>query len=202
MEKLSPTLRERHAAQTREAVLDAARELFVSQGYSQTTVQQVAEKAGVSVQTIYTSVGGKGEVLAALVRQMDVDAGARTIAKDFDAAKDARELLALGIGLIRTFPERNGDLLELLESTAASEPALREQLEAGRARHRGGVKGLIKRISITYGLREGLSEKRAAAIMASMTNFHVFRELHEVHGWSYDEISDWMVDALARVLLD
>src|ERR1700729_2649904 len=55
--------RAEQAAATRAAVLAAARELFVSQGYAGTTVAQIARQARVAVDTVYTAVGRKPALL-------------------------------------------------------------------------------------------------------------------------------------------
>src|SRR4249920_1520833 len=59
--------RAEQAARTRRAVLDAARALFSEQGYASTTVGQIAGRAGVAVDTLYTSVGRKPALLRELV---------------------------------------------------------------------------------------------------------------------------------------
>jgi AcrR family transcriptional regulator len=46
-------LRERNAERTREHLIDTALELFFTQGYEQTTMEQVAERAEVSTTTLY-----------------------------------------------------------------------------------------------------------------------------------------------------
>src|SRR6478735_7304277 len=50
-------LRDSQVAATRRRVLDAARDLFVEQGYTTTTVAEIAATAEVSAQTIYKSLG-------------------------------------------------------------------------------------------------------------------------------------------------
>src|SRR5271166_6552404 len=60
------TLRERQAAATRQAVLDAARDLFLAQGYGATTIDQIAARAQVSKPTVFTAVGNKQALLAAV----------------------------------------------------------------------------------------------------------------------------------------
>ncbi|MGO4758231.1 helix-turn-helix domain-containing protein, partial [Streptomyces sp. 2MCAF27] len=47
------------AQQTRAEIADAARRLFVSQGWAATTVRDVAREAGVSVPTVYAAYGNK-----------------------------------------------------------------------------------------------------------------------------------------------
>ena len=48
-------------------MLDAARDLFVEQGYTTTTVDEIAASAEVSPQTIYKSLGGKTGLLEAII---------------------------------------------------------------------------------------------------------------------------------------
>ena len=57
--------RQQAAAATREAIVDAAQELFAAQGYGRTTVAQIAELAQVAANTVYTSVGGKADLVTA-----------------------------------------------------------------------------------------------------------------------------------------
>ena len=55
-------LRERKKHQTREALIDAAFELFSAQGYETTTIDQIAAQAGVSPRTFFRYFGGKEEL--------------------------------------------------------------------------------------------------------------------------------------------
>ncbi|MEL7208261.1 MAG: helix-turn-helix domain-containing protein, partial [Actinomycetota bacterium] len=48
-----PSLRERRRAETRTAIVDAARELFAEQGYDEARVADVARRAGVSDATLF-----------------------------------------------------------------------------------------------------------------------------------------------------
>ena len=58
---------EAQARDTRRSILDAALELFVATGYSATTIQGIAERAGVAVQTVYAVFGTKRELLRELI---------------------------------------------------------------------------------------------------------------------------------------
>lgn len=64
-------LRERQKEQRKEAILDAAMELFEVGGYNATTVEQIAAKAGVSAPTVFNYFGTKQEILLALVDRAD-----------------------------------------------------------------------------------------------------------------------------------
>lgn len=56
------------ARQTRQSLMDAARELFAEQGYSATSVAHIIEKAGVSFGTFYQYFRHRGDVLVAMLR--------------------------------------------------------------------------------------------------------------------------------------
>jgi AcrR family transcriptional regulator len=57
--------RDRRTARTRQAILDAARELIDEQGYGRTTVDQIAERADVAARTFFRHFSSKEELLFA-----------------------------------------------------------------------------------------------------------------------------------------
>lgn len=66
MTSVSPP-RRRNAAATRQALLDAARELFGSQGFDQTTLREIGERAGVDAALIARYFGNKMAIYLASV---------------------------------------------------------------------------------------------------------------------------------------
>lgn len=61
--KYDGTRRRESAAATRRLVIEAATRLFVARGWGGTSMRDVAREAGVSVETVYGSVGSKLELL-------------------------------------------------------------------------------------------------------------------------------------------
>jgi AcrR family transcriptional regulator len=99
-------VRPRDAAATRRALLEAARELFATDGFDRTTVRAVADRAGVNQALLFRYFGNKEGLFAEAVRGQALallDAGPRhellerTVATMFDpaAARSAGPLLAL-----------------------------------------------------------------------------------------------------------
>ena len=64
-----PSGRRRDAAATRQALLDAARELFDARGFRGTTVRAIGERAGVDQALIARYFGGKAELYQAVLDQ-------------------------------------------------------------------------------------------------------------------------------------
>ena len=54
--------RRSQARRARADIIDNARELFIEHGYTGTTMAAIAARAGVSVETIYKSIGNKPAV--------------------------------------------------------------------------------------------------------------------------------------------
>ena len=59
----TPSLRDKHKNQTRSALRDAALRLFAKQGYDATTIEEIAERAGVSTRTFFRYFPNKEDVL-------------------------------------------------------------------------------------------------------------------------------------------
>src|SRR4051812_41247107 len=57
------------SAQKREAILAAARQLFLGDGFERTSVDAIAATAGVSKRTVYDYFGDKRTLLVAVVEQ-------------------------------------------------------------------------------------------------------------------------------------
>lgn len=63
------TRTQQRAAENRRTVIDAAREIIATQGAEALTLEAVADKADVVVQTIYNRVGGRSALLTAVAEQ-------------------------------------------------------------------------------------------------------------------------------------
>ena len=94
------------AARSREAILDAALELFAEQGYDDTTTEQVAEQAGVSPRTFFRYFPTKESVVFyrdfGLMRRFEAELVARSAElTDFDAVCSTFVSLSLGFDELR-----------------------------------------------------------------------------------------------------
>ncbi|WP_340644878.1 TetR/AcrR family transcriptional regulator [Phenylobacterium sp.] len=58
------SVRQSQKEATRQRVLDAARDLFETRGYEETTVREIARVAEVSVGSVFTTFSSKGDILS------------------------------------------------------------------------------------------------------------------------------------------
>ena len=127
----TPGRRERKKAATRQAIADAALELFVAHSYDDVTVRDIAEKADVSTTTLFKHFSGKEALV--FDREDDVRTELALAVRERSRGQsvlDALRTHALTYWVaIATDPQ-----LEQLETLIAATPALREYEERMWAR--------------------------------------------------------------------
>jgi len=128
--------REEQAAETRRRIVDAARELFGAQGYAGTSLAAIAERAGVSVPTVYNSVGGKPGLLAALNEVVDETGDVAAIGRRIGTTTDPVEVVQLTARLRRLLMEGAGDIVVVISEAAAADPDVAAAYQAGQERSR------------------------------------------------------------------
>lgn len=188
------------AANTRADILRAARKLFAEKGYAGTSVEDIAREAGVAVQTIYSSVGSKRVVLSQLNDLIDEQAGLDELVPLLSTTRDPDEILRLAVAIPRRFAERCGDIQDALESAAAIEPEAIKVFNEGRRRHMEGDMRIARLLEPH--LAPGVSVERAAQLMAILTFTSTWKSLREDYGMSFDEVEDWMMTALRKLLFE
>ena len=95
-ETVSVTLRDRQAETAKKLILSAALEAFLEDGYVGTTMEDIAEKAGVARRTVYNQFGSKPSLLIAVINDRVVASEERSMEADHDAFRaldDAAQMI-------------------------------------------------------------------------------------------------------------
>jgi len=201
MPKQPSTLRARQAQLTRDEILGAARRLFAENGYSRTSVRDIAEAAGVSAQTVYDSIGSKQAIVARLNDLIDAEADVATIVGTGVGSDDPGEILAVQARVVRSILEHCGDILRALVSGAAAEPDLALVMAEGHRRHVEGARRIVARLADLDALDPTVSVDAAAATLSATSDVSFALLLADSYGWSIDAIEDWIVATNRKLLL-
>jgi len=201
MTRKPPTLRARQAQFTRDEILGAARRLFAEQGYSRTSVRDIAEAAGVSPQTVYDSIGSKQAIVAKLNDLIDAEADVAAIVGAGIGARDPEQLLAVQARVIRSILEHCGDIMRALVSGAAAEPDLAMVLAEGNRRHVEGTKRIVGALAELDALDPSVTTAAAQATLSATSDMSFALLLADVYGWSHDEIESWIIATNRKLLL-
>ncbi len=197
----SSTKRQAQARDTRRSILDAALELFVASGYSATSIQRIAEQAGVAVQTVYAVFGTKRDLLRELIetRIAGGDESLPTVerpeAQSVAAEPDLRRRVELGAALTRSIVERVAPVVRVAEEAAASDPDLAAIMEAMKAARQLEMIASAAILPGPDGLR--VDPEEAAATLYVLCSPQVANMLMGDYAWSPQRYEGW----LARMIL-
>lgn len=197
-----PGRRAVQADETRSAILAAARRHFAAAGYAGTNLKDIAGDAGVSVQTVYDSVGPKPALIRALNDQIDHEAQIGEIASLVGTSDDPATIARVPAMITRRLIERCGDILRGVSAGGQAEPGLVPLVEEGGRRHRAGAAAVAGRLAGLGTLIQGTSVEEAARTIATLSDFRVALSLIDDHGLSFDEVEEWMARAIARMVLE
>ena len=197
-------LREEAARRTREAVLEAAVEVFVEVGYAGATIEQIAARAGVSRPTVF-GVGSKAQLFA-LARQRAATGG-RVTANDEGfqrllAIPDARRLLEEFAAFTAAISQRLGPLQLVLEQAAGTDPELAELLESSQQELLECARGIVAAAAATGSLRRDISREAAADMLWLQIQPTNYRRLVQERGWSHAAFERWHAAAMTAALLE
>lgn len=198
----SPRRREQAAA-TRLAVLEAARELFVAQGYGRTTLEQVAARASVSKPTVFTSVGSKIELFTA-VRDLVMagDDGPLPVSErpSVEAIGDADGLdhaVAAAARHVASLVGRYHEVHQVLQGAAGSDQAMASLYDESERQRLVGAGHLLGHLS-SHGRPRwspALTQDRLWILMAPD---HYVR-LVQARGWSTESYEAWLRDEIGAL---
>jgi AcrR family transcriptional regulator len=189
------------AEQTRLEILGAARKHFAAKGYAATSLREIAADAGVSVQTVYDSVGSKADLVRRLNDLIDVEAGIDEFAPTIGTETDPIMLVGIPAKVTRRIVERCGDLVRASFDGARSEPDLAPLADEGGRRHRGGARVVAKRLAALKALEPGLSVEAAGHTIAALSDIRVALMLIDDHGFDLDRVEQWIAATTARAVL-
>jgi AcrR family transcriptional regulator len=194
------THRQRQAQATRKMIVSAAQALFLEQGYICTTIETIAERAGVATSTVYAIFGSKRGILRAIRDSWHERTHIReALASDQQSANPSERLEQLAEATRKQW-EMGAEVTAIYTGAAAADPRAAAELTQALTGRRQGLQSFAK--SLEPHLRPGLDAARAAAILQALCMPEVFDELVRHSGWSVDEYQNWLVKILKREILE
>jgi AcrR family transcriptional regulator len=201
------TLRTEQAAETRRAVVAAALRLFVAHGYGATTIDAVAKAAGVSRKTVFTTVGGKVELLKTAVDwAVAGDDRAQAVAerprmRDVFALDDPARLLAEWAQVMVEIDQRVAGVFRALEVAAELDDDAHRLLDELHQQRLDGAREVVKRLAKLGALTTAVSRAEAVDVAWLSTDPVLFDRFVRVRGWSVTRFEAWLSRMLVGQLL-
>jgi AcrR family transcriptional regulator len=190
------TGRRAQAQETQRAILRAAHDLFVTQGYGRTTIAQVAERAGISPETIYATFKNKATLLH---RTWDVTIGGddeevvfheRPEVMAIRAEPNLARRLEMHARFSTATARRMTPFVRSVQGAAASEPSAAKMAAEMERQRLAGLSVMAREAAATGQLR--VSEEECRDIMWATTDGHLWHQLVIERGWSDEQYAEWL----------
>jgi TetR/AcrR family transcriptional regulator, regulator of autoinduction and epiphytic fitness len=200
-------LRREQAAATRTRIVRAAAELFAAQGYPQTSIEQIAARAGVARPTVYTAFTGKPALLKQAVDLLlagddaPVPVRDRPWFQELLHQRDPRRLLELEARNDRMICERAAALLEAVRNAAATDDDIARLYATIKQQRHTGARVVAEALAALGPLRDDLDLDAATDVLWLLKDPALYTALVGDRGWPAERYQAWLARAMHASLL-
>lgn len=200
-------LRSEQALRTRRAIRDAARTLFLTDGYAATTVRQVAAAAGVGERTLYDAFPTKlalfREVLGVATAGDEMPLALRERPDHAQRVNegDAGAVIVSLAARTTEIMERAGALMMVVIESSGADPDMREVQRDSLVAMRRNMGDVARSMRRRGTLRAGVSAAEATDVLVTMLSPHTYNMLRVRFGWSAARYRSWIAARLKDALL-
>jgi Transcriptional regulator len=197
--------RREQARQSQDRIIELAQRRFLKDGYGPTTISAIAEDAGVSVDTIYKSFGGKPGLIRAMAARALLGRGHVPAEQRSDELqsreRDPRKLIARWGVFVTEIAPLAAPIMLLVRDAAGSHPELRPLLEEVHADRLRRMTDNARRFSAAGHLRPGITVAEAATVMWTYSSSELYELLVLRKGMPLKTFGRFVTDAMIAALL-
>jgi AcrR family transcriptional regulator len=199
--------RAEQAQATRRRIIAAAAAQFVAHGYGATLLDQVAEQAGVAVQTVYFHFGNKRTLLkealdvAAVGDDDPVPLMDRPWVREIRQETDPVRIIELWLATGRTILDRIVPLMRVLRGATGTDPEVAAQWDTNQAQTRAAHGFLVELLAERGALRPGLDIEQARDLAFVLSNVETYLQFTDVCEWTPDQWQQRTATVLTAALL-
>src|SRR2546421_2324406 len=197
--------RQEQARENRARVLTAARTLFLTHGYAETSMPEIAKAAGVSVQTVYKTFANKATLLKAVFDvsvagdDEPVPMAERDVIGAIRAEPDARRKITMYLGHLAEGAPRTFPVQLLARDAAGADHAAADVWAQMRREMLTGMTFFAENLLATGQLRVSVEDARDI-----LWTYHC-PELYELlvleRGWAVRRYAQFLATAVIGALL-
>jgi AcrR family transcriptional regulator len=163
---------------TRERIKAAVRELLAEGAFHESTVEEVADRAGVARATLYQHFRSRLELIDAICETFDANPALIRL-RELVELPDAEKALAETIAYTLCFWSSEDPILRQLYDVAAVDPAAQALVDRQRVDRRSEYERLVRNLSRSGRLRQGVTPQRALSLLMVLGSYDTYRELRE-----------------------
>ena len=200
-------LRDEQARATRRAIVAAAAELFIAQGYAATTIEAIAKAANVSRKTVFLAAGSKFVLLKdaydwSLVGDDEpIPMADRAPVQNILATDDPAKAVRLWAAMVTDTASRAAPIGAVLAAAAHVDDDAAALVRLSDQHRLQGARAFVAHLAAIGGLRPGLTSVEAADLCWLAMDPGPYVRLVIERGWSTVRFRRWLTAAVSRELL-
>jgi AcrR family transcriptional regulator len=199
------SLRRQQARRNHDRIVETAQRRFLRDGYGPTTISAIAADAGVSVDTIYKSFGGKAGLIRAMSARALEGTGPVPAEQRSDELQsretNPRKLISRWGVLVTEIAPLAAPILLLVRDAASSHPELRRVVDEVHADRLRRMTDNARRFAAAGHLRPGLTVADAANVMWTYTAPELYELLVLRRGMPLKTFGRFVAEAMIAALL-
>jgi AcrR family transcriptional regulator len=177
----------------------AVHELLAEGTFHESTVEQVADRAGISRATLYQHFRSRLDLVDAICDTFDANPALLALRASVEL-EDPDRALAESIANTVRFWSSEDTVLRQLYGVAAVDPAARDLVDRQRADRRGEMDRLARHLQRAGRLRAGTTRAQALARLMVISSYETYRELREA-GLSDRDVTKTLREYASLLLL-
>jgi AcrR family transcriptional regulator len=206
------------AAETRQAILRAAKQEFEARGWAATTIRAIATSAGVSPKTVEALFATKPALLEATLLAAlggdPADPGSSSLARpeavlelrgearrEIEDAPDAASMLELHAALACGINAQTASICWAVDTAVSSDERLAQTWARLTESWLFGVRWSAEVLLRKPGVRADLTPREAEATFLIAIDWNAYRTLTKRGGMSPEEVQEWFTRYYRRMLL-
>lgn len=201
------TRRGDQARATRRRIVDAATVLFIQNGYTTTTLDQIADGAGVAVQTVYFHFGNKRTVLkealdvAAVGDDEPVPVLERPWLHETRTATDPNRVVALWVEASRAILDRSAPIMRVVRDAATVDPDMAVLWATNERQRDISYRMMAQQLADGGALKADIQVEQATDVLFALLSFEIYLVFTTTRRWTPQQWQQWTTHTLRANLL-
>ncbi|HEY2810294.1 MAG TPA: TetR/AcrR family transcriptional regulator [Rhabdochlamydiaceae bacterium] len=194
-------IRVSQARETRQRILQSAKQLFEAKGFDRTTIEEIALSSGVSPPLIYALFKSKLGILREIMDRVFPPERFEALVKSCKKGAPKRHLM-LSAKIARKIYDAEKEQMYLFKGASVLSVEFKLLEEEREKRRHKRQEDTIKALHRTNSLKKGLKESLALDLLWALTGRDLYRMLVIEQNWPSNRYEKWLGEHLVHTLLD
>lgn len=188
------------AIETKTRVLASAKNLFITKGFDNVTMDEIAKIAGVSTPSVYSFFKSKQGVIRSIMDEALEKEKFEELVQKVTQIKTLKGRLEISAQISRKLYDAEKEQINSFRSASVLGPEFKAIEKEREERRYQRQEKTLKEVANEESLAEGINLKKARDILWAFTGRDIYRLLVIDKEWTSDEYEKWLAHSLIKLI--